>query len=214
MGHDAFLEALKDKIPFLQVFFRRACTGPLAAKGDPVRAQTAEDYIRSVAQTFLELGKEDLRLNSAHNIDFRLQRMLSSVYKKKDPPPHRVKPVPVSVLRRIIVIVTASDDAEIAATANMIALGFFFLLRPGEYCISSGATDSDPFLIQDTALFQGERKLDYNTCTDSELLAATFGTLKFTTQKNLVCGEVVGQAPCGDLLLCPCRALARRIIHL
>jgi len=68
--------------------------------------------------------------------------------------------------------------------------------------------------MQDTALFQGERKLDYNTCTDSELLAATFGTLKFTTQKNSVCGEVVGLAPSGSLLLCPFRALARRIIHL
>jgi len=122
--------------------------------------------------------------------------------------------VPVSVLRCIMFIATASDDAEIAATTNMIALGFFFLLRPGEYCISSGTTDSDPFLMQDTALFQGERKLDHNTCTDGELLAATFGTIKFTTEKNSFRGEVMGLATSGDLLLCPCRALAQHIIYL
>jgi len=111
-------------------------------------------------------------------------------------------------------IAAASDDAEIAATAHMIALDFFFLLCPGEYCISSGATDADPFLMQDTALFQGERKFFYNTCTDSEPLAATFGTLEFTTQKNSIHGEVVGLAPSGDLLLSSCRALAQRIIYL
>jgi len=128
----------------------------LAAKGDPVRARTAEYYLRSIAQKFLELGKEDPRLNSAHNINFRLQRMLSA-YKKEDPPPHRVKPVHFSVLHRIMVIAAAFDDVEITVTADMIALGFFFLLRPVEYCISSGATDSDPFLMQDTALFQGKK---------------------------------------------------------
>ena len=38
--------------------------------------------------------------------------------------------------------------------------------------------------------------------------------LLFTTQKNDVKGEVVGQGPSGDPLLCPQDALARRIIHL
>ena len=38
--------------------------------------------------------------------------------------------------------------------------------------------------------------------------------LLFTTQKNDVKGEVVGQGPSGDPLLCPRDTLARRIIHL
>ena len=38
--------------------------------------------------------------------------------------------------------------------------------------------------------------------------------LLFTTQKNGVKCEVVGQGPSGDPLLCPRDALARRIIHL
>ena len=38
--------------------------------------------------------------------------------------------------------------------------------------------------------------------------------LLFMTQKNGEKGEVVGQGPSGDPLLCPRDALARRIIHL
>ena len=38
--------------------------------------------------------------------------------------------------------------------------------------------------------------------------------LLFNTQKNGVKGEVVGQGPSGDPLLCPRDALARQIIHL
>ena len=38
--------------------------------------------------------------------------------------------------------------------------------------------------------------------------------LLFTTQKNGVKGEVVGQGPSGDPLLCPRDALARQIIQL
>jgi hypothetical protein len=51
------------------------------------------------------------------------------------------------------------------------------------------------------------------TCSKADLLNAVFCTLEFTTQKNGVCGKVIGLAPSGHPLLCPCRALARRIIH-
>jgi len=67
--------------------------------------------------------------------------------------------------------------------------------------------------MQDTALFQGKRKLDYNTATDSEFLTATFGTLKFTTQKNSVRGEVVGAEPLlGASSICK-EIMCRRLLH-
>ena len=49
---------------------------------------------------------------------------------------------------------------------------------------------------------------------EQDLCSATMVMLIFTTQKNGVKGEVVGQSPSGDPLLCPRDALARRIIHL
>jgi hypothetical protein len=66
LGGDPFLQAFTDKIPFLQVFAQRVHSGKLAASGNSIRARLVEDYIRMVGQTFLHVGSDDLRLNSAH----------------------------------------------------------------------------------------------------------------------------------------------------
>ena len=144
LGIDPILKTVQDKIPVLQVFLRRVRTGRCAANQRQVRARTAEDYVRSVAQTFLAMGSADPRLDEGNKVDFRLQRQLKS-YSKDDPPPNRVKPVPVPVLRRIMVVADSAPCPVIKCTADMICIAFFFLLRPGEYAISS--SDSDPFTL-------------------------------------------------------------------
>eukprot|EP00804_Cyclotella_cryptica_P008354 CCRYP_018334-RA/>CCRYP_018334-RA protein AED:0.31 eAED:0.31 QI:0/0/0/1/0/0/2/0/417 len=78
LGLDPFLQALQDKVPVLQVFALRVRVGELAAKGHPIRARSAEAYVRHVAQTFLHMGAEDPRLTSIGKIDFRLQRMVAA----------------------------------------------------------------------------------------------------------------------------------------
>jgi hypothetical protein len=66
----------------------------------------------------------------------------------------------------------------------------------------------------DVVLFRSQDDpLDIRTCSNDALLNAVFCTLEFTTQKNGVQGEVIGLAPNGHPLLCPCRAMARRLIH-
>jgi hypothetical protein len=83
LGIDPFLQAFPDKIPFLQDFAQRVHSGELAASGNPIRARSVEDYIRMVGQTFLHVGSEDPCLNSAHLIDFRLQRPLMRNYSQQ-----------------------------------------------------------------------------------------------------------------------------------
>ena len=153
----------------------------------------------------------DPRLGPDLKIDHRLQRMWRC-YAKKDPPPDRVKPVPLQVLRHINTIALASNDATIMATADMITLAFFFLLRPGEY--TDSASDSKPFHLQDVQLSVGAQRLNTNTATDAQLRTATFVTLTFTEQKNGVRGEVIGLGRSGNPNLCPVNALTRRILHL
>ena len=157
------------------------------------------------------MGAPDPRLDQALHIDFRLQRMLKS-YAKQDPPPDRVKPVPTQVLRRIMSIAAHHNDPVNQAIADMICIAFFFLLRPGEYAIST--SDSTPFTLADVQLFRGDTRLDLFTASSEELLTATFSTLTFTTQKNGVRGEVIGHSHSGDQWLSPPRALARRVLHL
>lgn len=98
------------------------------------------------------------------------------------------------------------------ATADMICLAFFFLLRPGEYTTAS--VESTPFTLNDVQLFVGLTRLDLQTASDAEILSANFASLTFTTQKNSVRGEVVGHSRSGNPQFCPVLSLARRIIHL
>ena len=156
------------------------------------------------------MGANDPRLNTAHVIDFRLQRTIKA-WKSSDPAPLRVKPIPIQVLRRLAVIAqTPSATAVVAASADMIIIAFFFLLRPGEY------TDNDrtPFRLADTQLFIGDTRLSLTSAPIEQLRQARFATLTFTDQKNGVRGEVIGLARSGDPFLCPVLAIVRRVLYL
>ena len=208
---DPLLQDLSDPIPLLQVFLHRYRTGLIAPRGKPVRARTAEDALRSVGQTFLAMGALDPRLTSKGAMDFRLARQLR-FYKKEDPPPDRVKPVPVQVLRWIAYAASTTPSAGNAAIADMIILAFFFLLRPGEYTATS--SDNTPFRIADLRLSVGGRYLDAFTSSAVDLHAADFLSLTFTTQKNSVRGEVVALGRSGDPSLYTVRMASRHILHL
>eukprot|EP00980_Cylindrotheca_fusiformis_P029345 scaffold23366_cov215-Cylindrotheca_fusiformis.AAC.1 len=97
--------------------------------------------------------------------------------------------------------------------ADMLCLGFFFLLRPGEYT-GSASTDSSPFRLADITFYLGGLRLDTATTSDARLQSATFVTLEFTSQKNGVRGEVIGHGLSGNPSFCPVRAAARRVLHL
>ena len=216
LATDPFLQAFQNKIPLLQVFAQRVRTGSLARDGNPLRARSVEDYVRHVAQTFLAVGSKDPRLNSANDIDFTLRRMFKA-WKKEDPPPKRVKPVPVQVIRRIAFIAQHSNCEHQKAIADMIILAFFFLLRPGEYTDTSTRTrnpDKAPFRLGDVQLFVGNTRLDILRAPAAVLLTATFASLTFDDQKNSVRGEVIGLATSGDPYLCPVKSLVRRILHI
>jgi len=215
LGLDPFLEAFQDKIPILQVFIQRVRDGELAANGNPIRSRSVEDYLRAVAQTFLSVGASDPRLNTASKTDFRIQRMLAA-WKKQDPPATRVKPVPISVIRRIAYVAQhlPPNSHLLLAVTDMIIIAFFFLLRPGEYTDTT-ITDTTPFTFQDVQLSIGDKRLDLQLASEAELLhTSTSVSLTFTTQKNGIPNEVIRLGRTGDPFLCPVMAIARRILHL
>mmetsp|Transcript_30799 Transcript_30799/g.69092 ORF Transcript_30799/g.69092 Transcript_30799/m.69092 type:complete len:399 (-) Transcript_30799:17-1213(-) len=190
-------------------------SGKLAAAGNPVRARSAEDYVRLVAQAFLAVGTSDPRHDDSKKIDYRLSKMISA-WKKEDPPPNRVKPIPVQVLRSNAYLARASNHDFNKATADMIMIAFFFLLRPGKYTVEGSAEESTPFRLTDVQLFIGQTRIDLSTATEAQIKCATFVSLTFTdqNQKNGVRGEVIGLGRSGDAFLCPVLAVIRRVIHL
>lgn len=209
---DPLLQDVPDPMALLQVFCHRYRTGAIAPNRHPVRARTAENALRSVGQTFAAMGTHDPRLTPGGNLDFRLARQLRH-YKIEDPPPHRVKPLPVTVLRWLLHHThTSTTRPSDHAIADMIALAFFFLLRPGEY--TATPSDTTPFHLSDVTLSIGSNPLPHATASDAAFSAVTFVTLTFTTQKNGTSGEVLGLGRSGDPYLCPVAALIRRVRHL
>ena len=159
------------------------------------------------------MGAEDTRLNGALKQEFRLTRMIAA-WKKQDPAPTRVKPIPISVIRRIAHIARhLPKDAELLrAVADMIIIAFFYLLRPGEY--TDAASDTTPFTLGDVQLFVGERRINLDTASPAEIKSARAASLTFTTQKNGIRGEVIVLGLSGDPYVCPVLAVVRRVLHL
>lgn len=94
-------DGIVDPIPTLLLFAHRFRYGQISPSGTTVRSRTVEDALRAVGQAFSTLGCVDPRLTASGKLDIRLSRQLSA-YKKEDPPPHRVKPIPCqsSAMRR------------------------------------------------------------------------------------------------------------------
>jgi hypothetical protein len=132
---------------------------------------------------------------------------------KADDPPARVKPVPIQVVAAVVNAAYNSSTATTGtkAVADMIVLAFFYLLRPGEYTY---ATDNTPFRLEDVKLYIGSLLLKYTTASAAEFHAVTAVSLKFTTQKNGVKGEVISHGLSGDPLNCPVKAVVRRVQYL
>jgi hypothetical protein len=209
---DPYLQDIQDPIALLQVYIQRYRVGTIAPRGKPVRSRTVEDSLRAIGQTFAALGTPDPRLDQQGNIDFRIQRQLRG-YSRADPPPNRVKPIPVQILRHVAAL-AAQPSATLStqAIADMIVLAFFFLLQPGEY--TGNPSYTTPFTLQDVQLWIGQQRFLATTIPIQDLSRVTFVALTFTTQKNGVRGEVIGLGRSSNPVLCPVIAATRRIAHL
>ena len=116
---------------------------------------------------YLAFGAPAPRLDFGGHVDFRITRMLK-VYAKDNLPPNRVKPVPVPVIRHVLVVAHAGPDPQQHCVADMICLAFFFLLRPDEYVINS--SEYTPFELKYVQLFFGQTCLNMATATDAAIM--------------------------------------------
>ena len=211
-GKGPFFPTPTEAWPWLLLFAHRYRTGVVAPHGQPVKSRTVEDALRLVAQAHCMAGYPDIRKPDGVTIDYRLQQLLRG-YARKDPPPFRVKPIPVSVLHCASAICDSRNTDKSRCLRDVMWMAFFFLMRPGEYTKPS-SQDAAPFRFCDVHLHIGDRRLNLYEAPASELLCATLVTLTFTTQKNANRGEVVGHGPNDHLVANPVRAVARRLAHL
>jgi hypothetical protein len=207
-----YLSQGSNTVAWLQIFAQRVCDGRLSASGNPVQAGTVAEAITFVAALHKMAGLPDPRLIvGSHTMDPRISRLVQS-YKKADPSPDRVQPIPLNVLHQACSIASLAADSTSMAAADLMWMAFFFLLRDGEYTMN--AKDAHPFTLADVRLWVGPLQIDPLTASMELLRSATFAALVFTDQKNAVQGEVVGHGCSGHPRACPVKAIVRRIEHL
>ena len=210
---DPMLDEVVDAIPVFQVYAAHWRTGKIAPLGNPVRSRTVESALRAIGQTMASVGAQDRRLNSSGKLEYRLQQQLKG-YKRIDPSPSRVKPIPFQMVDYVNRVANLSNDPMSLATADLTTLGFFFLLRPGEHTHPPANSGSQPFRLMDVTFHFGNQNHPAATSDLATIRLATFATLTFTTQNNGVQGEKVGHARSGHSTTCPVAALIRRVLHL
>ena len=86
----------------------------------------------------------------------------------------------MTLLAQVVSLARMEHSVLSAAEANTLILGYFFLLRPGEYLFRSNPLLDDPFRLRDLSMWVGARAIDPLTCPIADLCAATFVTLTFT----------------------------------
>ena len=136
---------------------------------------------------------------------------LYRAFANDDPPPNRVKPMPIQILHKAQHTATQLGDAYNLAICDMAWIAFFFLLRPGEYCKSP---DNTPIALQDITFTIGHQRLNPMTCPLHLLQRATHVSITFQQQKNHERGEVIAHGRSGHSIACPTLALTRRITYL
>jgi hypothetical protein len=209
---DPTLHQADDPVTLLQLFAHRYRRGEISPSRSAVKGKTVGDALRAVGQTISNMGYQDPRLLPSGKLNFRLSRQLSS-YNKRDPPPSRVKPIPIQVLHTACRTLRLATHPRSTAIADMITLGFYFLLRPGEYAASENP-DSTPYRLQDVHLRYNHARIDHLHGPVELLHFANFVCLEFTNQKNGVQGELIGLGRSGNNTFCPVQAVISRVIHL
>jgi hypothetical protein len=168
-----------------------------------------------VAQIFSSVGAPDPLHDRLGKTDFHLYRQFGT-YSKQDPPPTRVRPVPLQLLvhqhASIKHLPTETDQQK--AVADLAILAFFFLLRRRVYSKSGDNTQSHPFRLRDVTFSIGTTDFNAGTAPLARIQHANYAALYFTTQKNGVRGKAIGHGASGHAVACLLRVLRRRVLFL
>ena len=130
-------------------------------------------------------------------------------YSKADPPPEKVKPIPIPLLQHAC---SNPTTAFARARANMTIAGFFYMLRPGEY--TQCRSNNHPFRLQDVTFETPKGPINAATAPVSQLRRATAVLLYFTTQKNGTKGQPIVHGDTSDASLSPLKAILRQVLML
>ena len=97
---------------------------------------SVENYL----QIFSAVGANNHRHNWLVKIDFWMGQQIAT-YKKEDPLDYRVRPISINILNSLKVSFQCGSPKQ-KTIRDLAWIGFFFILRPGEYF--KGGVDPPP----------------------------------------------------------------------
>jgi hypothetical protein len=160
-------------------------------------------------------GYDDPRRSyGSKELDLPFRHLLKR-YKDQDPAPKPQLAIPVATVEQASAYHLAPNAAREQVTADLISAAFFFLLRVGEYTMTSKEvrTRTVQFRVQDVKFQTAAGFAIPNTTPVAQLLQAESVTLWLDNQKNGQRGATIHHTACGSWF-CPVQALARRVSHI
>ena len=172
--------------------------------------------MRQVGQAFSLLGMIDPRMDrTGAKHDIRITRLIAG-WKRADGGAKRRRPLPITLLQAAGRL-AAATDATLACKAmtRLMWLGFFFLLRPGEYLAKP--TAQFPFRLHQIFFRVGAQEFRGDVIPlhllREHVTSLTFAGMQFDMQKNGVPDEKIGLGA-SDKATNPVRILAAIVLEL
>lgn len=216
LAFDPYLNCLEPHlhVSVLQVFAHKVRHRRTHTGGEPVTSKRVQDYLRTVAEEIV-LGSK-WRTDPRYGTQFQQHlalRQQRRAYSKADPPPNKVKPIPLQLVRHACS--QQPPTCRGRALASALINGFFCTLRPGEHVHSSSPSkDAHPVRLQDTTFHTPKGSLNGATGALSQLKKASSITLNFPNQKNGHKNHPITHGDTSDSVLSPVKATLQQVLHL
>ena len=214
---------LQDETPINQSiiltgYAARVRTGAYGYQNE-VTVQTVSTALAAVTASIELGGQRSPALQSEGTYIAPIKQQLEG-FRRDDPPAIPQLAVPSSLIRHIYETYATSSNAIVAATADLIIIAFYYLLRVGEYTKPrtvtingqiKRATRTKQFCVGDVGFFKHTKVLPRRS-SSKVLPTADSATLKISNQKNGKMGQTVHQESTGKTGAVA--ALARRVHHI
>ena len=218
---DPFLRHVDDKtlIEALSGFAQHVREGN-AGRGNQVRVGSVQNAICAIGKTFEMDGQPNPTYQNRRGTKHwtKLQDQFRH-YKRQDPATLPQLAVPVTLIEHILdQALNSRSRAPIQrqqlATADLINIAFYFLLRVGEYTKPRTLQqNTKPFRVRHVTFRDAQGHTIPNTAPLHELYKAVDASIRIPNQKNGTKGQTLHQQ-CTQSMHSPIKSLARRVHHI
>jgi len=186
-------------------------------RGDKNKVQSVTDAMAAISKTIELAGYKSPVYRADNKYNLQIERAVEG-WRREDPLAIPQLAVPVTVPLQMAEAAYRNGSAFLKAIADLELIGFFYLLRVGEYTRprewqKSQCYSDQTIKVKDVGFFKDGVILPRRIPLPI-LVTADQCTLKITNQKNGRMGETISHETVQDAIHGPVTAVARRVHHI